>query len=57
MINPMAKMLNQKLINSNPQVQQALEYVRQNGGDPKEAFYKLARESGINPEDILNQIK
>ena len=57
MQNPMNKMLNQKLINSNPQVKQALDYIKQNGGNPKEAFYKLAKESGINPEDILNQIR
>ena len=53
--NPQA-MLNQMMAN-NPQYKQVMDYVRQNGGDPKAAFYKMAEEKGVNPEDILNQLK
>lgn len=53
--NPTA-MLN-SLINSNPQYKQALEYVNANGGDPKTAFYKLAEEKGVDPDQILNMLK
>lgn len=40
----------------NPKLQQAMDYVRSNGGDPKTAFYKLAEEKGLNPSDIENYI-
>lgn len=36
----------------NPQLMQVMEYVKQNGNDPKAAFYKMAEEKGINPEDL-----
>lgn len=36
---------------------QAIEYVKQHGGDPKTAFQALAQERGINPEEIESLIK
>lgn len=47
----------QQLMSTNPAMKQAIEYVNANGGDPKEAFYKLAQEKGVNPDDILNSLK
>ena len=47
--------LNQ-LINSNPQMKQAVEYIQANGGNPRDAFYKLAEEKGVNPDSILNSL-
>ena len=41
----------------NPQLRQAYEYVSANGGDPKQAFYKMAQEKGIDPNEIINMIK
>lgn len=49
-------MLNQMMMN-NPQYQQVMEYVNQNGGNPKDAFYKLAKEKGVDPEEILKQLR
>ena len=49
-------MLNQ-MMSQNPQLKQVMDYVHANGGDPKQAFYKMAQEKGINPDDILNQLK
>lgn len=46
----------QRLIQNNPALKQAIEYVNQNGGDPKEAFYKLAQEKGVDPNEILKQV-
>lgn len=46
----------QKLIQNNPALKQAIEYVNQNGGDPKEAFYKLAQEKGVDPNEVLKQV-
>lgn len=52
--NPQA-MLSQ-LAMSNPQIKQALEYIQNSGKNPKDAFYALAEEKGVNPEDILKQL-
>lgn len=49
-------MLNQ-MIGQNPQIKQVMDYVNANGGDPKTAFYRLAEEKGVNPDDILNQLR
>ena len=49
-------MLNQ-MIGQNPQFKQVMDYVNANGGDPKVAFYKMAQEKGVNPDDILNQLR
>jgi hypothetical protein len=34
-----------------------MNYINQNGGDPKQAFYAMAREKGVNPDEILNMLK
>lgn len=47
----------QQLVQSNPNMKQAIDYVNANGGNPKDAFYKLAQERGINPDSILNSLK
>ena len=48
-------MLNQ-MIRQNPQMKQVMGYVNANGGDPKTAFYKLAQEKGVDPNEILRQL-
>ena len=47
----------QQLVQNNPNMKQAIDYVNANGGNPKDAFYKLAKERGIDPEAILNSLK
>lgn len=49
-------MLNQ-LASQNPMLSQALQYVRQNGGNAQAAFYKLAQERGVDPNTILSQLQ
>ena len=49
-------MLNQ-LVSSNPQLQNALNFIKQNGGDPKTAFFNYARQQGVDPQEILNLLK
>ena len=51
------KMAFESMIQSNPQVQNVMNIIRQNGGDPKTAFYNLANEKGVNPEEILNLLR
>ena len=53
--NPTAT-LNEMMIN-NPQLQSALKYIKDNGGDARQAFYNLAKEKGINPDDILQYFR
>ena len=53
--NPQAML--QQMAASNPQLRQAMDYVQQCGGDPKQAFYKLAQQRGIDPNEILNMLK
>lgn len=49
----------QELINnilaSNPQITDLIK--RYGNGDPRTAFYEYARQSGQNPEAILNMVK
>ena len=47
----------QNLVQNNPNMKQAIDYVNANGGNPKDAFYKLAKEKGIDPDSILNSLK
>lgn len=52
--NPEA-MFNQ-MMNQNPNMRQAMDYVRQNGGDYKQAAQKLMNERGLNPDEIIKQL-
>jgi len=42
---------------TNPQIAQALDFIKQEGGDPKKAFYNLVSKSGIDASAILNMLK
>lgn len=53
--NPQAML--QEIASQNPKMRKALDIVQQSGGDPKAAFYKLAEEEGVNPDDIINALK
>lgn len=50
-------MMFNQMAQQNPQLKQVMDYVNANGGDAKQAFYKLAQEKGVNPDDILAQLK
>lgn len=53
--NPQQAM--QQLMQTNPAFKKTIDYVNANGGNPKDAFYKLAKEQGVNPDDVLNSLK
>ena len=40
-----------------PGMKNVLNAVQQSGGDPKQLFYKLAEEKGVDPNIILNKFK
>ena len=48
--NPQALM--QQMMQNNPAMSQAMQYIKDNGGDPKAACEKLATEKGINLHDL-----
>ena len=52
--NPNAIM--QQLLTSNPRFQEVRNYINQNGGDAKTAFYNLAAQKGVDPNNFLNQL-
>lgn len=45
------------LISQNPQLQQVMNLIQQSGGNPKQAFMKMAQMKGINPQQIINMLK
>ena len=49
-------MLNQ-LMQNNPMYSQVQQIIQQNGGDAQKAFYSLAQQMGVDPNQILNQLK
>ena len=46
-----------RMMQNNPRMKQVMDYVNANGGDAKTAFYKLAKERGIDPEEVLSQLR
>lgn len=54
-VNPTAYL--QKLMQSNPKVQEIMNLAQQNGGNMQQLFYKLAAEKNVDPESILNKFK
>lgn len=47
----------QKLLYNNPKFRQIMTYVQQNGGNAKAAFYNMAAQKGVNPNDVLSKLK
>lgn len=43
----------EQIMRSNPQIRQVIDQY----GDAQTAFYKLAEQQGINPNDVLNMLK
>lgn len=48
--NPMALM-------QGPQYNQAMQLIQQSGGDARAAFYNLARQKGIDPDQLLSMLR
>ena len=52
------KLLNpQQILQNNPQMAYVMKYVQEHGGDPKTAFYEMAKEKGIDPNYIINSLQ
>lgn len=61
MTNPILGMINktpvQNLLQRNPQIQQVMTLLRENGNDPQKAFYALAKQMGVDGDEIINMLK
>ena len=55
MKNPQA-LLNQ-MSQNNPQVKQLMTMIQNSGKSPKELFYQVAQEKGVDPNEILKMLK
>ena len=53
--NPEAML--QQMMQTNPKFQQVQQFIQQYGGDPKAAFYALAEQQGVDPEQILSMLR
>ena len=47
----------QTIMSQNPKIKEVMGLVQSNGGDWQKTFLQLARERGVNPNDVLNQLK
>ena len=47
----------QQMVADNPQLKEVMDFVQQSGADPKELFYKLAAQKGVDPNEILDMLK
>lgn len=52
--NPNEMLLN--MAKSNPQVNMLLNTMK-NGGNPKDMFYEIAKQKGVNPDEIIEMAK
>ena len=41
----------------NPQFNQVMNMVNQSGKTPKELFYEMAQQKGVDPDEIINALK
>lgn len=47
----------QQALQNLPGLREAQKLIQENGGNGKEVFYNLARQKGIDPEEVLKQFK
>ena len=47
----------QNLMQTNPQVQQMMRLVQASNMSPKDLFYTMAKQQGVDPEQILSQLR
>ena len=47
--------MNQMLMN-NPNVQQAMNFIKQAGNNPSAAFTALAKQKGVDPQAFMNEL-
>lgn len=43
------------MMQNNPQMKQAMDMINSSGKSPKDLFYELAKQKGVDPNDVLKQ--
>lgn len=46
----------QQMIQKNPQLKDIMNYINENGGNPEKAFYNMAKDMGVNPQEVLKML-
>lgn len=46
----------QQLAQSNPQLQQTLDFISQNGGNAKQLFFNASKQRNVDPNTIINSL-
>ena len=46
-----------QMMKQNPNINNVLENVKKYGNNPKEIYYNLAREKGVDPDEFLKQFQ
>lgn len=49
--NPMLAM--QNMLEQNKELKTVMNFVNRNGGNAQQLFYELAREAGVDPQEVL----
>lgn len=47
----------QNIVNQNPNLQNILNLANSNGANLQQVFYNMAKQKGVNPEDIINALR
>lgn len=47
----------QMLLANNPQYHNVMNYIQQNGGDARSAYYNMAAQMGVDPNLILSKLR
>ena len=47
----------QQMMANNPRTTDAMNLIQQHGGDARAAFYALAKQKGIDPEEFLKSLQ
>lgn len=53
--NPQQMIMN--MANQNPQVRQVMNMVQNSGKSPKDLFYEMAKQKGVDPNQIINMLQ
>ena len=51
------QMMISQLMQTSPQMREVMQIVQQYGGDANKAFYAIAEQKGIDPQEILDMLK
>ena len=51
------KLMLEEMAKSDPQIAGVMQLINASGGNPQQAFYALAKQKGIDPNQVLSMLK